>query len=55
MRIWLRYLEAFEKNNNLKTPMYGPNGEGYDSLHSVYINTNLSRIDNLCFIEHYQT
>lgn len=30
----------YERNNHLNTPMYGPNGEGYDSLHSVYINSN---------------
>lgn len=38
----------FEKNNNLKTPMYGPNGEGYDSLHSVYINTNSGAESTIC-------
>lgn len=30
----------YERNNHLNTPLYGPNGEGYDSLHSVYINSN---------------
>jgi len=30
----------FERNNHLSVPMYGPNGEGYDSLHSIYINSN---------------
>jgi hypothetical protein len=30
----------FERNNHLSAPMYGPNGEGYDSLHSIYINSN---------------
>lgn len=38
----------FEKNNLLKTPMYGPNGEGYDSLHSVYINTNAGAESTIC-------
>jgi len=38
----------FEKNNNLKTPMYGPNGEGYDSLHSVYINSNSGAESTIC-------
>ncbi|HPX15943.1 MAG TPA: hypothetical protein PL068_05165 [Petrotogaceae bacterium] len=30
----------FFRNNILSVPMYGKNGEGYDGLHSVYINSN---------------
>lgn len=30
----------FFRNNTLSVPMYGKNGEGYDGLHSVYINSN---------------
>ena len=38
----------YEKNNHLNTPMYGPNGEGYDSLHSVYINSNAGAESTIC-------
>ncbi|POZ90733.1 hypothetical protein AD60_05815 [Petrotoga sp. SL27] len=38
----------FERNNHLSSPMYGPNGEGYDSLHSIYINSNAGAESTIC-------
>ncbi|AEX86436.1 hypothetical protein Marpi_2061 [Marinitoga piezophila KA3] len=30
----------YNGNNHLNFPMYGKNGEGYDGMHSVYVNQN---------------
>ncbi len=35
-------------NNVLKQSMLGPNGEGYDGLHSVYINRNAGAESTIC-------
>jgi len=38
----------FFGNNVLGQPMIGPNGEGYDGLHSVYINKNAGAESTVC-------
>ncbi|HCZ06753.1 MAG TPA: hypothetical protein DHV12_06450 [Thermotogae bacterium] len=38
----------FFGNNVLGQPMIGPNGEGYDGLHSVYINKNAGAESTIC-------